>query len=39
MRKLLIVMLLAGVILTACAPGAGQLVSDSRLVTIYKLPT
>ena len=39
MRKLLIFALLAGVILTACAPGAGEQVDESRLVTIYKLPT
>jgi hypothetical protein len=39
MRKLLIVMLLAGVVLAACAPGARQLADESRLVTIYKLPT
>jgi hypothetical protein len=39
MRKFLILMLVAGVILTACAPGAEQSVDDSRLVTIYKLPT
>ena len=39
MRKLLIVMLLTGVVLAACASGAGQLVDESRLVTIYKLPT
>ena len=39
MRKFILFMLLAGYILAACTPGVGEQVDDSRLVTIYKLPT
>ena len=39
MRKFIIITLIGAAILAACAPAAAPAVEESRLVTIYKLPT
>lgn len=40
MKRALVMVLFSAVVLVACAPGgSGNAVSESRLVTIYKLTT
>lgn len=40
MKRLVLLALLSALILAACVPGgADQAIDESRLVTIYKLPT
>lgn len=40
MRRILLMVVFAALVLAACVPGgAGVAVEESRLVTIYKLPT
>ncbi len=39
MRKWITITLLAAALLAACTPGAAQQVTESRFVTVYKLPT